>query len=327
MESEFSEKTVLVENMDELIRLFGVFDENLKIIESETQAHITTDADNIHVTGDEEAVAAASAVIEKLLELIRRGETIDRGRIRYAIDLAKDGNADLILELADDVVAFTAKGKKVKCKTLGQKKYVQALKRNTVVFGIGPAGTGKTYLAVAMAVVAFKNKEVERIILTRPAVEAGESLGFLPGKLEEKINPYLRPLYDALYDMMEMNESADLLDRGIIEVAPLAFMRGRTLNNAFVILDEAQNTTREQMLMFLTRMGFRSKCVVAGDPTQTDLPGRKASGLPEAVRRLEPIEEIRICRFTAHDAVRHSLVEKIINAYHDEPGAESREEE
>ena len=224
-------------------------------------------------------------------------------------------------------IAVSPRKRDIIPRTPHQLEYVKAIRSADITFGIGPAGTGKTYLAMALAVSEFLAGHFERIILTRPAVEAGESLGFLPGKLEEKINPYLRPLYDALYDMMEMNESADLLDRGIIEVAPLAFMRGRTLNNAFVILDEAQNTTREQMLMFLTRMGFRSKCVVAGDPTQTDLPGRKASGLPEAVRRLEPIEEIRICRFTSHDAVRHSLVEKIINAYHDESGDESREEE
>lgn len=212
-------------------------------------------------------------------------------------------------------------------RTINQLAYVKAIRSADITFGIGPAGTGKTYLAMALAVSEFLAGHFERIILTRPAVEAGENLGFLPGKLEEKINPYLRPLYDALYDMMEMNEAADFLERGIIEVAPLAFMRGRTLNNAFVILDEAQNTTREQMLMFLTRLGFRSKCVVAGDPTQTDLPGRRASGLPEAVRRLATIDEIRICRFTAHDAVRHSLVEKIITAYQDDPVKENGEEE
>jgi len=200
-------------------------------------------------------------------------------------------------------------------RTANQLAYVKAIREYDITFGIGPAGTGKTYLAMALAVSEFLAGRFDRIILTRPAVEAGENLGFLPGKLEEKINPYLRPLYDALYDMMESSEAAAFLERGIIEVAPLAFMRGRTLNSAFVILDEAQNTTHEQMLMFLTRLGFRSKCVVAGDPTQVDLPGRKNSGLPEAVRRLKPIEEIRICRFTARDVVRHSLVEKIVNAY------------
>ena len=211
-------------------------------------------------------------------------------------------------------------------RTANQLEYVKSIRSSDITFGIGPAGTGKTYLAMAMAVSEFLAGRFERIILTRPAVEAGENLGFLPGKLEEKIDPYLRPLYDALYDMMDSGEAADFLDRGIIEVAPLAFMRGRTLNNAFVILDEAQNTTREQMLMFLTRLGFRSKCVVAGDPTQIDLPGRRLSGLPEAVRRLEPIEEIRICRFDARDVVRHSLVEKIINAYRDaEETVENRE--
>ena len=207
-------------------------------------------------------------------------------------------------------------------RTANQLAYVKAIRNYDITFGIGPAGTGKTYLAMALAVSEFLSGHFDRIILTRPAVEAGENLGFLPGKLEEKINPYLRPLYDALYDMMEVNEASEFMERGIIEVAPLAFMRGRTLNHAFVILDEAQNTTREQMLMFLTRLGFRSKCVVAGDPTQTDLPGHKSSGLPEAVRRLEPVDEIRICRFSAEDVVRHSLVEKIVNAYRNPPGPE-----
>ena len=258
---------------------------------------------------------AASAVIEKLLELIRRGETIDRGRIRYAIDLAKEGNADLILELGSDVVAFTAKGKQIKCKTIGQKNYVKALKKHTVVFGVGPAGTGKTYLAVAMAVLAYKNKEVSRIILTRPAVEAGEKLGFLPGDLQNKVDPYLRPLYDALYDFLGSENFKILSERGVIEVAPLAYMRGRTLNDAYIILDEAQNCTIEQMKMFLTRFGEGSRVVVTGDITQIDLPQDRKSGLIHAMQVLSEVEGIAIVRLTSRDVVRHEMVQRIVNAY------------
>ena len=301
--------------MDELIRLFGVFDENLKIIEEETGASIKADADVIKITGEESAASAAASVIEKLLMLIRRGENVDRGRIRYVVDLAKDGNADLILELADDVVAFTNKGKQIKCKTLGQKKYVQALKKQTVVFGIGPAGTGKTYLAVAMAVLAYKNKEVSRIILTRPAVEAGEKLGFLPGDLQNKVDPYLRPLYDALYDFLGTENFKMLSERGVIEVAPLAYMRGRTLNDAYIILDEAQNCTIEQMKMFLTRFGEGSRVVVTGDITQIDLPQDKKSGLVNAMHVLANVEGIAMVQLTARDVVRHEMVQRIVRAY------------
>ncbi|MCR5611098.1 MAG: PhoH family protein [Clostridiales bacterium] len=324
MESELFESTVAVEQMDELVRLFGVFDENLKIIEAETGAHISSDPDSIRITGTEESVSAASAVIEKLLQLIRRGEAVDRGRIRYAIDLAKEGNADLILELADDVVAFTNKGKQIKCKTLGQKKYVQALKKHTVVFGVGPAGTGKTYLAVAMAVLALKNKEVSRIILTRPAVEAGEKLGFLPGDLQNKVDPYLRPLYDALYEFLGSENFKLLSERGVIEVAPLAYMRGRTLNDAYIILDEAQNCTIEQMKMFLTRFGEGSRVVVTGDITQIDLPQDKKSGLVHAMHVLADVEGIAMIRLTARDVVRHEMVQRIVRAY--ELAAKSRDE-
>lgn len=315
MESELFEANVAIENMDELIRLFGVFDENLNIIEAETGAHISSDAESIRITGAVEDVNAASAVIEKLLELIRRGETIDRGRIRYAIDLAKEGNADLILELGSDVVAFTAKGKQIKCKTIGQKNYVKALKKHTVVFGVGPAGTGKTYLAVAMAVLAYKNKEVSRIILTRPAVEAGEKLGFLPGDLQNKVDPYLRPLYDALYDFLGSENFKILSERGVIEVAPLAYMRGRTLNDAYIILDEAQNCTIEQMKMFLTRFGEGSRVVVTGDITQIDLPQDRKSGLIHAMQVLSEVEGIAIVRLTSRDVVRHEMVQRIVNAY------------
>ena len=315
MENEVFESLVQVEHMDELIRLFGVFDENLKIIEDETGARISSDAECIKIAGGEEAVSAASAVIEKLLLLIRRGESVDRGRIRYAVDLAKEGNAELILELADDVVAFTNKGKQIKCKTLGQKKYVQALKRHTVVFGVGPAGTGKTYLAVAMAVLALKNKDVSRIILTRPAVEAGEKLGFLPGDLQNKVDPYLRPLYDALYEFLGAENFKMLSERGVIEVAPLAYMRGRTLNDAYIILDEAQNCTIEQMKMFLTRFGEGSRVVVTGDITQIDLPQDRRSGLIHAMHVLSDVEGIAMIRLSARDVVRHEMVQRIVRAY------------
>ena len=262
---------------------------------------------------------------DKLLVNIRRGESVDRGRIRYAVDLAREGNADLITELESDVVAFTAKGRRIKCKTLGQKKYVNALKRNTVVIGVGPAGTGKTYLAVAMAVLAYKNKEVEKIILTRPAVEAGEKLGFLPGDLQNKVDPYLRPLYDALYDFLGAETFKNLSERGVIEVAPLAYMRGRTLSDAYIILDEAQNCTIEQMKMFLTRLGYGSKAVITGDVTQVDLPRGHRSGLRDAEVLLKDVEGIAIQRFTQSDVVRHPLVQRIVAAYDVRDTAEAEE--
>ena len=308
-------KTVEIRSMDEQIRLFGVFDENLKVIEAETGTSIRSDADNILISGEEDNTAIAQNVIEKLLMLIRKDEKIDRGRIRYAIDLAREGNSELILELADDVIAFTNRGKQIKCKTVGQKRYINALKHKTVVFGVGPAGTGKTYLAVAMAVLAFKNKDVSRIILTRPAVEAGEKLGFLPGDLQNKVDPYLRPLYDALYDFLGAENFRMLSERGAIEVAPLAYMRGRTLNDAYIILDEAQNCTIEQMKMFLTRFGEGSRVVVTGDITQIDLPIDKKSGLIHAVQVLSDVEGIEIVRLTARDVVRHEMVQRIVQAY------------
>ena len=308
-------KTVEIRSMDEQIRLFGVFDENLKVIEAETGTSIRSDAENILISGEEENAAIAQNVIEKLLMLIRKDEKIDRGRIRYAIDLAREGNSELILELADDVIAFTNRGKQIKCKTVGQKRYINALKHKTVVFGVGPAGTGKTYLAVAMAVLAFKNKEVSRIILTRPAVEAGEKLGFLPGDLQNKVDPYLRPLYDALYDFLGAENFRMLSERGAIEVAPLAYMRGRTLNDAYIILDEAQNCTIEQMKMFLTRFGEGSRVIVTGDITQIDLPIDKKSGLIHAIQVLSDVEGIEIVRLTARDVVRHEMVQRIVQAY------------
>ena len=308
-------KTVEIRSMDEQIRLFGVFDENLKVIEAETGTSIRSDAENILISGEEENAAIAQNVIEKLLMLIRKDEKIDRGRIRYAIDLAREGNSEVSLERADDGIACTNRGKQIKCKTVGQKRYINALKHKTVVFGVGPAGTGKTYLAVAMAVLAFKNKEVSRIILTRPAVEAGEKLGFLPGDLQNKVDPYLRPLYDALYDFLGAENFRMLSERGAIEVAPLAYMRGRTLNDAYIILDEAQNCTIEQMKMFLTRFGEGSRVVVTGDITQIDLPIDKKSGLIHAIQVLSDVEGIEIVRLTARDVVRHEMVQRIVQAY------------
>ncbi|MBR5947599.1 MAG: PhoH family protein [Clostridia bacterium] len=314
-ENETAVEYVEFDSMDEAIRLFGAFDENLHIIESEMGAHISVDSELIKVTGSKSAVDTASGVIVGMLALIRKGESIDRGRIRYAIDLAREGTPELILDLADDVIAFTSRGKQIKCKTLGQKKYVKALKKNTVVFGVGPAGTGKTYLAVAMAVLAFKNKEVSRIILTRPAVEAGEKLGFLPGDLQNKVDPYLRPLYDALYDFLGSEGFKTLSERGVIEVAPLAYMRGRTLNDAYIILDEAQNCTIEQMKMFLTRFGEGSRVVVTGDITLIDLPQDKKSGLIHALRVLADVEGIATVHLSARDVVRHEMVQRIVRAY------------
>ncbi|MEG1882803.1 MAG: PhoH family protein [Clostridia bacterium] len=301
--------------MDELVGLFGVFDENLKVIERETGANIHAESDGIRIEGDAEAVMLTEVVLEKMLQMQRRGDIINRSRLRYAIDFAKDGNADMIDKIMGDVIAITNRGKQVKCKTLGQKKYVQALKESELVLGVGPAGTGKTYLAVAMAVLAFKNKEVERIILTRPAVEAGEKLGFLPGDLQTKVDPYLRPLYDALQEFLGLETYRALSERGVIEVAPLAYMRGRTLNNAYIILDEAQNCSNEQMKMFLTRFGEGSRVVVTGDITQIDLPKEKNSGLVHALQVLDGVEGIRIVRLSQKDVVRHELVQRIICAY------------
>ena len=304
-----------LESMDDSIGLFGVFDENLAVFEEETGVRLKIHNDGIAIEGDAEQVALCRTVLEKLLDMQRKGEPINRGRIRYAIDLAKDGNADLIDKIMGDVVALTNRGKQVKCKTLGQKRYIQALKSHELVFGVGPAGTGKTYLAVAMAVVAFKNKEVERIILTRPAVEAGEKLGFLPGDLQNKVDPYLRPLYDALQEFFGLETYKQLMERGAIEVAPLAYMRGRTLNNAFIILDEAQNCSIEQMKMFLTRFGEGSRIVVTGDVTQIDLPKEKKSGLVHAIHVLDGVQGISVIRLTHKDVVRHELVQRIIQAY------------
>ena len=313
-----NEKTVQlvgIEAVDDLIGLFGVFDENLRVIEDETGTRITVAEEGIRIEGGEEMTALTATVLEKMLDMQRRGEPINRSRIRYAIDLAREGNAELISQIMGDVVAITNRGRQIKCKTLGQKRYIQALKEHELVFGVGPAGTGKTYLAVAMAVLAFKNKEVDRIILTRPAVEAGEKLGFLPGDLQTKVDPYLRPLYDALQDFLGVETYRSLTERGAIEVAPLAYMRGRTLNAAYIILDEAQNCSIEQMKMFLTRFGEGSRVVVTGDITQIDLPREKKSGLVHALDVLDGVEGVEIVRLTHKDVVRHELVQRIIRAY------------
>lgn len=295
--------------------LFGQYDENIRVIEDEINVRIGVEADNIAISGEEKAASLAGTVINRLIILLRKGERIDKSRIRYAIELAAEGRDELIEEIMSDVIAITYRGKQIKSKTLGQQKYVSAMKNNTITFGIGPAGTGKTYLAMAMAVMAFKNKEVARIVLTRPAVEAGEKLGFLPGDLQHKVDPYLRPLYDALYEMMGMESYQKLAERGVIEVAPLAYMRGRTLNESFIILDEAQNTTIEQMKMFLTRLGDGSRMVVTGDLTQVDLPPGRLSGLKHASQILADIKDIAICQLTHKDVVRHELVQNIIRAY------------
>ena len=312
---EILSEKMYVDEPERFIALFGLNDENIDLIRRELNVQIFAHGNEITLTGEEEKVRLAKLTLDKLLEIIARGDPIDRSRIRYAIDLASEGNADRIGEIMRDVIAITYKGRQVKCKTLGQKKYVDAIKKNTLSFGIGPAGTGKTYLAVAMAVVALKNKDIERIILTRPAVEAGEKLGFLPGDLQQKVDPYLRPLHDAINEMMGMEAYQRLLERGAVEVAPLAYMRGRTLNDAFIILDEAQNTTSEQMKMFLTRMGQGSKMVVTGDVTQIDLPGRSKSGLVEALEVLKDVDDIGIVTLTHKDVVRHELVQAIVRAY------------
>lgn len=308
-------RTIEMESLEDTAGVFGVFDENIPIFEEETGVRIRVRSEGISIEGEEQQVELCDTVLQKLLELQRRGDPINRSRIRYAIDLAKDGNADRISDIMGDVVALTSRGRQIKCKTIGQKRYVQALKEHELVFGVGPAGTGKTYLAVAMAVLAFKNKEVERIVLTRPAVEAGEKLGFLPGDLQNKVDPYLRPLYDALQEFFGMETYKQLMERGAIEVAPLAYMRGRTLNHAYIILDEAQNCSIEQMKMFLTRFGEGSRIVVTGDVTQIDLPRERTSGLVHAVRVLAGVEGISIVKLTHKDVVRHELVQRIIQAY------------
>ncbi|MEW6226707.1 MAG: PhoH family protein [Bacillota bacterium] len=295
--------------------LFGKRDETLRIIEKELRVVITPRGDDIAVEGDRANVEKARHVLAQLLEIVRAGHRITAGDTRYAIDLASEGNGTSLVDVMNDVVQVTTRGKRISPKTLGQKRYIDAMRRSGIVFAIGPAGTGKTYLAMAMAIATLKNKEVSRIVLTRPVVEAGEKLGFLPGDLQEKVDPYLRPLYDAIYDIVGVDTFQRHMEKGIIEIAPLAYMRGRTLDDSFIILDEAQNTTHEQMKMFLTRMGFGSKVVVTGDLTQIDLPGRKFSGLEEVQHILRGVEGVEFIYLTDRDVIRHELVQRVIRAY------------
>lgn len=307
--------TMSADSMDAYVSLFGMNDQNIALIEQECGVSIALRGSNLTIQGEEDRLALAEQVVQTLFTMIRHGEYVDRVRIRYVIAMVREGKGDQIEESLKSVIAVTHRGKQITCKTLGQQTYVNAIRQNMLTFAIGPAGTGKTYLAMALAVMALKNKEAERIILTRPAVEAGEKLGFLPGDLTQKVDPYLRPLYDAMYDFMGADAYTRLLERGTVEVAPLAYMRGRTLSDAFIILDEAQNTTSEQMKMFLTRMGFHSKVIVTGDITQTDLPAGKQSGLAEAIELLKGIPGIGIVEMTGKDIVRHELVQKIVEAY------------
>lgn len=309
------EQVLNLDRMEQVVSLFGSFDENIKLIEKHYNVDILSRGTEIKISGEPEAVTKALRSIQGLLQLINRGEQLNEQNVRYVLMLVDEGQDEQLSTLVSDSICITSKGRPVKPKTLGQKNYVEAIRNNTIVLGVGPAGTGKTYLAVAMAVSAFRAKEVNRIILTRPAVEAGEKLGFLPGDLQSKVDPYLRPLYDALFDMLGAETYQKCLERGNIEVAPLAYMRGRTLDDSFIILDEAQNTTTEQMKMFLTRLGFNSKMVVTGDVTQIDLPEGRKSGLKEVLKVLRGIEDIAICTFNQKDVVRHQLVQRIVEAY------------
>ena len=318
------EQRIEIERLEQAVNLFGSFDENIRLIEAEFQVSVANREGELRVTGEPEDACLAAKAINALLTLSAKGENIGEQTVRYVIGLARSGQEDKVGELTEDVICITAKGRPVKAKTVGQKHYVESIEKNTVTIGVGPAGTGKTYLAVAAAVAAFRDKQVNRIILTRPAVEAGERLGFLPGDLQSKVDPYLRPLYDALFDMLGAETYQKYLERGNIEVAPLAYMRGRTLDDSFIILDEAQNTSREQMKMFLTRMGFNSKVVITGDVTQIDLPADKTSGLKEAVRVLRNVEGIGIRQLTDQDVVRHVMVQRIIKAYDDYYGQKKK---
>ena len=310
-----TEQIVNIDRMEQAAALFGSFDENIRIIEKEYGVSVFGLDGEFKIKGETEGVYKAAKVIESLLSLINRGETLSEQNIRYCISLVNEGSSEKIENLAGDCICITAKGKPIKPKTIGQRNYCKCIADNTITIGVGPAGTGKTYLAVAMAVTAFRAKEINRIILTRPAVEAGEKLGFLPGDLQSKVDPYLRPLYDALFDMLGAETYQKYVERGNIEVAPLAYMRGRTLDDSFIILDEAQNTTTEQMKMFLTRLGFNSKMVITGDITQIDLPHGARSGLKECIKVLKNIDDIASCTFSEKDVVRHRLVQDIIRAY------------
>ena len=312
------EQRIEIERLEQAVNLFGSFDENIRLMEAEFHVTVANRDGELRITGEPEDAMLAAKAIRALLTLSSRGENIGEQTVRYVIGLARSGQEEKVSELTADVICITAKGRPVKAKTIGQKRYVESVLNNTVTIGVGPAGTGKTYLAVAAAVAAFREKQVNRIILTRPAVEAGERLGFLPGDLQSKVDPYLRPLYDALFDMLGAETYQKYVERGNIEVAPLAYMRGRTLDDSFIILDEAQNTSREQMKMFLTRLGFGSKIVITGDATQIDLPADKVSGLKEAMRVLKGVEGIAIRQLTGADVVRHVIVQRIIKAYEDD---------
>ena len=309
------EQRISIERMEQAVNIFGSFDENIRLLEKEFNVTVTNRDGELRISGEAEDVMHAAKAVQAMLTLSSRGEALGEQNVRYIIDMVRTGKEEQISELAGDVLCISAKGRPVKPKTIGQKEYIQSVLKNTVTIGVGPAGTGKTYLAVAAAVQAFREKQVNRIILTRPAVEAGERLGFLPGDLQSKVDPYLRPLYDALFDMLGAETYQKYLERGNIEVAPLAYMRGRTLDDSFIILDAAQNTSREQMKMFLTRLGFGSKIVITGDVTQIDLPDGKASGLREAMRVLKNVEGIGICELTNADVVRHVMVQRIVRAY------------
>jgi len=318
-----ADRILNVNDTEQIINLFGPYDENINMIQRQYGVVVISRGTDIKISGNEENVNKACQAIESLMKISKTGEKLTDQTIRYVASMVSDGESEQVNELIGDGICVTSTGKIVRPRTVGQKKYTDGIKNNTIVMGIGPAGTGKTYLAVAEAVTAFRQKKVNRIILTRPAVEAGERLGFLPGDLQNKVDPYLRPLYDALYDMLGPETFQKYQERGSIEVAPLAYMRGRTLDDSFIILDEAQNTTKEQMKMFLTRLGFGSKIVITGDVTQIDLPSDKTSGLKDAIRVLEGVKDIAICKLTSADVVRHALVQEIINAYEK---AEKRQE-
>ena len=309
------EQRISIERLEQAVNIFGSFDENIRLLEQEFSVAVVNREGELRVSGEPEDTLLAAKAIQALLTLSSRGEAIGEQNVRYVVNLVRAGREEQIAELAGDVLCISAKGRPIKPKTIGQKEYIASVLKNTVTIGVGPAGTGKTYLAVAAAVQAFRDKQVNRIILTRPAVEAGERLGFLPGDLQSKVDPYLRPLYDALCDMLGAETYQKYLERGNIEVAPLAYMRGRTLDDSFIILDEAQNTSREQMKMFLTRLGFGSKIVITGDVTQIDLPDKARSGLVDALSVLKNVEGIGRVYFSEKDVVRHRLVQQIVKAY------------
>lgn len=319
-----AERRINIERIEQLVNLFGSFDDNIRLVEEAYKVAVSNRGDEIKITGESEACEKAAKAISGLLELSEKGEIINGQNVRYVIELVNSGEEDKLASFGNDCLTVTVQGKPIKAKTVGQQEYIKSMEKKTIVFGEGPAGTGKTYLAVAMAVKAFRSHQINRIVLTRPAVEAGENLGFLPGDLQTKVDPYLRPLYDALYDMLGAETCRRYIEHGTIEVAPLAYMRGRTLDDSFIILDEAQNTTPEQMKMFLTRLGFRSKAVITGDISQIDLPSSKKSGMREAMRILREVEDIGIIRLSQKDVVRNPLVQQIIKAYEKQGNTERK---